>query len=311
MQPAPFYQDVADGPPGGRAWWLTTPDGLRIRAGLWPREGARGTVLLFPGRTEYIEKYGRTARALEAAGYATLTLDWRGQGLSDRLTEDGMAGHVLHFGDYQADVATLVAAAEGMGLARPWYLLAHSMGGCIGLRAAMEGLPVAACAFSAPMWGIRIRGSLRPVAWSLSWSVRRVGLGHLYAPGTTRGNYILSEPFETNKLTRDPDMYRYMFEQGRAHPELALGGPSLRWLHEALTECLRLSRRPAPALPCLTVAGTAEEIVDQERIRLRMRKWPGGVLEMIEGARHEVLMETAQVRDELTGRLCRFFADHG
>ena len=51
---APFYADVADGPPGGRAVWLHAADGVRLRAGLWPLQGARGTVLLLPGRTEYV-----------------------------------------------------------------------------------------------------------------------------------------------------------------------------------------------------------------------------------------------------------------
>ena len=61
--------------------------GVRIRVGLWHRQGPAGTVLLFPGRTEYVEKYGRTARLLAARGLATLVIDWRGQGIADRLVE--------------------------------------------------------------------------------------------------------------------------------------------------------------------------------------------------------------------------------
>jgi len=59
MERAPFFADIDDGPEGGAAWWLTADDGLRIRLGVWSKEAAKGTVLLFPGRTEYIEKYGR------------------------------------------------------------------------------------------------------------------------------------------------------------------------------------------------------------------------------------------------------------
>ena len=105
MQSAPFYSDVADGPEHGRAFWLRTTDGVRIRIGLWTPSGAsKGTVLLFPGRTEYTEKYGRAAADFARRGYATLAVDWRGQGLADRLLDDAMSGYVQVFDDYQTDV---------------------------------------------------------------------------------------------------------------------------------------------------------------------------------------------------------------
>ncbi|RKF14843.1 alpha/beta hydrolase [Roseovarius spongiae] len=307
MESAPFLADIDDGPPGGRAVWATGADGVRIRVGHWPREGAAGTVLLFPGRTEYIEKYGRTARDLGARGYATLAVDWRGQGLADRLGEDAMAGYVRDFADYQYDVAAMLGAAEALGAARPLHLLAHSMGGCIGLRALIDGLPAAACAFTGPMWGIRIEPPLRPLAWALSCGGSRLGFGHMYAPGGGPENYVLHEPFETNKLTSDSQMYQYMIDQARAHPELGLGGPTLRWLYEALTECRALARLPSPELPCVTAIGDEEDIVDVARIEDRMDRWPDGRLLRFPGARHEVLMEGPEVREDLFDAICARF----
>ena len=44
LSPAPFFEDVAGGPAGGAAHWLTTSDGTRIRVGHWRPEGeATGT----------------------------------------------------------------------------------------------------------------------------------------------------------------------------------------------------------------------------------------------------------------------------
>ncbi|MFB9148884.1 alpha/beta fold hydrolase [Roseovarius ramblicola] len=309
MESAPLFAEVAEGPDDGAAWWLTTGDGVRIRAGLWNREAEAGTVLLFPGRTEYVEKYGRAARHFAARGFATLAVDWRGQGLADRLTGDTMSGHVLHFTDYQHDVAAMVEAARALDLPRPWHLLAHSMGGCIGLRAAMEGLDVASVVFSGPMWGIRMGAGLRPFAWSLAWGLRNLGLGHLYAPSTGADHYVLSEPFATNKLTNDREMWGYMSRQLAAHPELGIGGPSLRWLHEALREMRTLSARPSPALPCLTILGSDEDIVDPPRIHDRMARWPGGRLEIVPGGRHETLMDTPAVQSRLFAMICDFY--HG
>ncbi|WP_111732650.1 alpha/beta fold hydrolase [Roseovarius amoyensis] len=297
---------MAEGPPGGRAWWLKTDDGVRIRAGLWPAPDARGTVLLFPGRTEYIEKYGRAADDFARRGLATLCVDWRGQGLADRLMDDPMTGHVNLFSDYQRDVAALLDLAHDLDLPRPWHLLGHSMGGGIALRAAMAGLDVVSCVFSGPMWGIQIADPLRPLAWSLAWGSRQLGVGHHYAPGTDGRTYVLYEPFETNKLTRDREMYDYMIGHLRAHPELALGGPSLHWLHEALVETRELSVLPSPDLPCLTLMGSEEDIVDTTRIEERMADWPGGRLEVVPGARHEVLMEDAATRARLFDMIAEF-----
>ncbi|MBC7132472.1 MAG: alpha/beta hydrolase [Roseovarius sp.] len=311
MEQAPLFSEVADGPGDGAAFWMRTSDGVRIRVGLWQAEGARGTVLLFPGRTEYVEKYGRAARYFADAGLATLVIDWRGQGLADRLGDDPMSGHVGRFTDYQRDVAAMVAAAGALELPRPWHLLAHSMGGCIGLRAVMEGLDVARVVFSAPMWGIRMSAMLRPVAWSLGWGMRHLGFGHLYAPSTAAEHYVLTEPFETNKLTNDRETWDYMARQIRAHPELGIGGPSLQWLHEALVEMRTLARRPAPGLPCLTILGSDEEIVDPRRIHDRMAHWPGGRLEIIPGGRHETLMDTPAMQARVFGMICDFLAGAG
>ena len=307
MENAPLFSEIADGPDGGEAWWLKTDDGVRIRVSAWARDAGKGTVLLFPGRTEYVEKYGRTASDLAERGYATFAIDWRGQGLADRLVSDAMAGHVIHFNDYQRDVAAMVAAAKELDLPKPWHLLAHSMGGCIGLRAVMDGLPVNSCAFSAPMWGIQMSEALRPVAWSLSWSGRRLGMGHIFAPGTSSESYVLVEPFETNKLTNDRDSYQFLIDQTRAQPALGLGGPSLRWLYEALRECRDLSRLPSPDLPCVTFLGTDEQIVDVPRIHERMENWRGGQLELVDDGKHELLMDNSDIRHRAVHAFCDMF----
>ncbi len=265
---------------------------------------------MFPGRTEYIEKYGRSAADFAAQGYAMAAIDWRGQGLADRLIDDRDAGYVDQFPDYQHDVAAMLSALEALEMPKPWFLIGHSMGGCIGLRAVMSGLPVNAAAFSAPMWGIQMSSVMRPAAWALSWTGRRVGAGTRLAPGTKAETYVLAEPFEGNSLTHDPDMYTYMQEQMRQVPDMALGGPSLHWLNEALMEMRTLAARPAPDMPCLTFLGTDEKIVDPQAIKDRMAGWPNGKLVVIDGAEHEVLMELPAIRDKVHADCAAFFDAH-
>ncbi|XDA96876.1 alpha/beta hydrolase [Sulfitobacter sp. LCG007] len=310
LTPAPLFIDIYPGPANGMAHWVETQDGMRIRLAHWrPEAEPRGTVLLFPGRTEYVEKYGVTATALTEHGLAVITADWRGQGLADRLLPDPRIGHVERFPDYQKDVAAMMQAARELNLPRPFYLIAHSMGGCIALRSLMEGLAVRAAVFTAPMWGIRLSSHIRPFAWSMAHLMPMIGQGNRMPPGTLPEPYVLSEPFDTNMLTGDEEMFDMMRDQLRAHPELGLGGPSFIWLREALEETSHLARRPSPNVPVTVFLGSNERIVHVGRIRERMENWKQGRLEMIEGGEHEVMMESSAVTGPLYDRIAGFFED--
>src|ERR1044071_6980190 len=84
---------------------LKTPDGVELRFARWPPPpGRKGTVCLFQRRAEYIEKYFETVRDLRARGFAVATLDWRGQGLSDRPLSERRKGHVRNFAEYANDL---------------------------------------------------------------------------------------------------------------------------------------------------------------------------------------------------------------
>ena len=83
LETAPFHKDVADGPPSVKAYWLKTQDGLKIRAAHWKSEQQKnGTIFIFQGRSENLEKYGLLTNALVAQNYAA----------SARAVEPGSAG---------------------------------------------------------------------------------------------------------------------------------------------------------------------------------------------------------------------------
>ena len=299
---APFHAAVAGGPPA-RAAWLRARDGARLRVAVWPRDGARGSVVMLPGRTEYVEKYARPAAALADMGFASAAIDWRGQGLSDRPRRDPRVGHVGDFADFQADLDALMAHLTAVGLPRPWHLLAHSMGGLIGLRALERDLGFARAVFSAPMWGLPLPPQTRLFGWGLSAASALLGLGERAVPRSGKLADPAAAPFEGNLLTTDPETFAWMQAQLAAHPELALGGPSLGWLWAALREMHRLARIAAPDVACLTVLGTGEAIVDPDAIHVRMASWPGGRLHVVQGARHEVLMERPELRDPVMAEI--------
>ena len=297
---APFFEDVARAPAGATSYWLTCTDGVKIRAAVWFPEGkAKGTLLIYPGRTEYIEKYGFAAAGFVARGYACVIIDWRGQGLAERLLPDRTLGHVSNFADYQLDVDAVLDLVETISLPKPLFLFGHSMGGCIGLRTLVNGGPIAAALFTGPMWGIALSPHKRSLGWVASTVAHTMGLGNVLAPGTSSEPYVLGNPFEDNMLTTDSDMFDMMRDQITRYPDLALGGPSLTWLNQALVECRALRAHPTPNIPAVCFLGTNERIVDKGAIEDRMSRWPNGELVIIDKGEHEIIMEGPETREQV------------
>ncbi len=299
---APYDAALAGGPEA-QAHWLRTRDGVRVRACVW--HGGPRVVVLLPGWTEYVEKYGRLAGDLAAAGFSVVSLDWRGQGRSDRPLPDRSRSHVGDFAEYQADLDAVLQLVEG--LPGPRYLLAHSMGGLIGLRALMRGVRFERVAFSSPLWGVPLAAWQRPLAVVLPKIAGRLGVNLWLAPGTSRTNIVAQGVFEGNRLTNDRATWEWMVAQARAEDDFALGGPTIAWAGAALAECAALAGMASPAVPCLTFMGTDERVVSPAAIPERMARWPGGRLVVKQGARHEVLMEVRGGRAEVLAEVLGFF----
>ena len=308
MEEAPYRADLAEGPDDPRTFWMRADDGVRLRLTIWREACARRTVFLFPGRTEYIEKYGRLARDLTAEGFAVIAIDWRGQGFSDRLAGDRSLGHVGAFGDYQRDVEVLVHAAREARLPEPFTLLAHSMGGCIGLRSLTRGLPVARAVFTAPMWAINLPVAMRPLPFVLPPVYRMARRGLAYAPGTRPANYISETGFLENLLTTDRDSYDVLGRHAASEPMFALGGPSVHWVGEAAKEGRALMRLPRPDVPALTFLGSLDQVVSSAAIVRVHASWPSAELRLVEGGKHEVLMEAPAIRGRVLSETLDFLS---
>jgi lysophospholipase len=305
MTDAPLFNDIARAPSGGIAHWRTCEDGVRIRVATW-KKGTKGTILIFPGRTEFIEKYGPTAQSILDMGYSAAVVDWRGQGLADRIAANHQLGHIKHFHDYQRDVDEFLRAVQDAGLPNAHALIGHSMGGTIALRALHNGLPIENTIFSAPMWGIYVAPLLRLPAKLITDIGPLIGLAKRFSPNTNPENYVQVNPFEGNVLTNEAKTYRWLTEQLNAHPELGIGGPSINWLHQAFVECAKLRRLLPPKQKCLCFLGGEEAIVSPKAINKIMANWPNGKLVNVDGAQHEILMEEQYVLDIAWDEINRF-----
>src|SRR5690349_23013410 len=116
-----------DVPIGAEEHWLEGRGGVKVRVLTAPptHGPARGSVIVAPGRTEFIEKYFEVIRELQARGFAVFCIDWRGQGLSGRETPNPLKGHFSTLDDPVNDLATALKLLSAK-LPRPHICLAHS-----------------------------------------------------------------------------------------------------------------------------------------------------------------------------------------
>lgn len=303
---APFFADVADAPAPAQVNWAYAEDGTRLRIALWPT-GPKGMISIFPGRTEVIEKYGRVVTDLLRHGYGASVIDWRGQGLSDRLPNRPLLGDIADFALYQRDVATYRTAIDAFAPNAPRFVLAHSMGGCIALRALLDGFPARAASFSAPMWGLPLTSFTRHGVVTITAALRLAKRDLREVPGAGIEFRLWENPFDNNELTTDRDTYTWMQNQLHAHPDLRLGAPSLRWLVAALGETTALAKFQPPKIPAYCGLGTREAIVSSTAISERMSEWPDGHLQVFDGALHELLMERPAIRTPFMRATCALF----
>ncbi len=280
---------------------LKTSDGVSLRFARWsPPPGRKGTICLFQGRAEYIEKYYETVRDLRARGFAVATLDWRGQGLSDRALRNPRKGYVRNFDQYQLDLEIFINEVVLPDCPPPVFAFAHSMGATVLMRAAHAGHRwFDRMVLLAPM--IALPGMRRSTATrGLVRSMRLMGLGSSYVPGGD-ASVMQQRPFVGNLLTSDPVRYARNVAVLEAEPALAIGWPTVAWTDSAFRVMRELSEPGYPLRirqPILIIAAGQDAIVstpaiDEFAVRLR-----AGAHLIVPGARHELLMEQDRFRSQ-------------
>ena len=278
---------------------IKTPDGAELRFARWqPPAGRKGTVCVFTGRGECIEKYFETVRDLRARGFAVAMIDWRGQGHSSRQLRDPRRGYVRNFSDFEIDVETFVQQVVLPDCPPPYFVLGHSMGGAVAIRACHDGRRwFERIVLSAPMLALpprRYGGMAAPMARLMRW----LGRGGAYIPG---GDQQPSGPedFIGNVLTSDPVRFARNLAILAEEPELALGPPTIAWADAALRQ-MRDFSDPSYAAhirqPMLLVAAGYDQVVWTPAIEDFGMYLLAGRHLILPGARHEILQEQDQFR---------------
>ncbi|MBU2581519.1 MAG: alpha/beta hydrolase [Alphaproteobacteria bacterium] len=273
-------------------------DGNPLRYALWhaTRGPRRGTICLFHGRAEFIEKYFETIADLRGRGFAVATFDWRGQGASYRTLPNRMKGHIRDFAEYEKDIFRFMKDIVLPDCPPPFFALAHSMGGNILLRHAIkQGSWFDRIILTAPM---------------LAFADERIGmpqnLARLYAlTGTYAGmatSFVYGgnelpeggEKFETNTLTSDRERWSRNRAVLEVAPELGVGSPTVGWLRAAYRSNAMIAHPEFAAdvkVPVMLFAAGKDEIVSTRAIEEFGVRLKVGNVVLIPGCKHEILQE--------------------
>ncbi|MCA9611396.1 MAG: alpha/beta hydrolase [Sandaracinus sp.] len=289
-----------------------SPDGTSIAVYRWDPSGpARGVVHVSHGMAEHARRYARFAEALTARGFVVYANDHRGHG--DSLVPGGALGHMGDDDSFERAVEDLHRMLRDERAAHPGLpvvLFAHSMGSFFGQRlvsaypsdvdalilSGTNGPPPAIAGAGRVVARVeRTRlGKKKP-----SPLLQKLSFGDFNKPfeGRTEFDWLSRDPAEVDLYVNDPLCGFGISTQSWVDLLDALGG---------LTKPGALAH-VAKALPIYVVSGERDPVGGngagpKKLVELYRAAGISDVtLDLLPGARHEVLNETN--RDETTAKL--------
>jgi lysophospholipase len=145
----------------------------------------------------------------------------------------------------------------------------------------------------------------------LAGALSAVGLGRLPV-GRGADDLPSEKAFGGNAVTSDFPRYMRTVETWRARPDLVVGKPTIRWSAAALGAMAEAGRDSFPLsikIPVLMLAAARDEVVSSaatEQLGLRMRT---GRHVMVPAARHELFMESNDIRGQVLAAFDAFITE--
>ena len=287
----------------GQTSFKKCQDGRKLRIIFWKAKKikAYGTIFFLNGHREFIEKYSETFRFFLKIGFNVITLDWRGWGLSDRpFPSRPKVQHIYSTAEYQMDLDVVIALAQEKNLAKPWNLVAHSLGCLLGLRRLIsDPRCFSKYIFLSPLWG-NVRSIPRPFQ-RLLLGCEKI-LQFLSLTEITHQNpkrykpYSLTVNFKENTLTSDRKQFDRLQAILRENNVLHSGSPTLGYLISILKEIDHLNLVDLPDKKILVLLAAEERITDNHAVLRFIKRNKFIKVKKISKAQHEILIEQEEIR---------------
>ncbi|MEN8137368.1 MAG: alpha/beta fold hydrolase [Bacteroidota bacterium] len=261
-------------------------------------------IVISAGRTEAAIKYKELIFDLYNNGYSVYIHDHRGQGLSGRMIENTDMGYIDDFQYYIDDMKFFYDNIVKKGDHDKIYLLAHSMGGAIGMTYLEQNSgDFVAAAFSSPMLGLVPPGC------------STVKLFHLdkndYAMGESK-YHDDKVAFKDNKLTGSEIRYKRMNSAFAKVPDAKLGGASYHWVYKSCKQFDYInSNINNIQTPFILFSAENEQIVDpkahQQFVDKAKKLGKNCKGYLVKNAQHELLIEKDEQRIEVISKILDFY----
>jgi alpha-beta hydrolase superfamily lysophospholipase len=264
---------------------------LRLHYRTCEVEEPMAALIIVHGMFEHGRRYEEFAGVMAGYGFSSYVLDLRGHGVSE-----GRRGHVRSFSTFLQDLDRFRREVRGLvPVDLPVFLIAHSLGGLIGLRYLEE--------YDAPFRGAVITSPWLGTAVDVPrWQV-------LAANVLTRVMPAFPFPFhlDADELTHDPERAADYRDDPLIHATIT---PRL-FVETASAIELALRRGDRIGVPTLFLLAGDDRIVDTERSLAFARALPSPdiTIDVLEGHHHEILQERnrgavmAEIRDWLHDHL--------
>jgi acylglycerol lipase len=226
---------------------VSAPDGTELVGSAWKPSGtARGVLVVVHGLKDHAQRYGELAARANALGVAVYGFDLRGHGRSA-----GARAWIGRFGEYLADLDTVLVDVRPAHPDAPLFVLGHSMGGAIVTQYVLERSPrVAGVVLSAP--------ALRPPA-----NVSKIAIGFTKFLGSVAPHAAIFR-LPDRDFSRDPAVVQAM----GADPLISQTPAPARTAAELLrTMAWIRSRESSFSVPVLALHGTADRLTHPEGSR--------------------------------------------
>jgi len=199
---------------------LETADGLSLHVHEWPRDEARGTVLIVHGLGEHIGRYEHVAAHLLRGGHHVVGYDQRGHGDSA-----GARGRLNRPDDLLHDLAHVIDAVR-VRFPGPLVLLGHSMGGLVAARMVAGGLEsppptwwrgVDALVLSSPALDPGMSGAQKLLLSVLGGVAPNLAVGNGLKPDWISRDPAVVEAYLSDPLVHDrvtPQLVRFIVDAG-------------------------------------------------------------------------------------------------
>jgi len=288
----PVPEDVVSGT-------IKTPDGAELRFARWaPPAGRKGTVCVFTGRGEQIEKYFETVRDLRDRGFAVAMIDWRGQGHSSRRFARSAQGLCPRFLRLRSRRRDLRAAGGAAGLSAAAFRAGAFDGGCgdAARRLCRQTLVRPHGAVGADDRSSRAPHLVSGARAAAPAAARRPGRPLCSGGGD---ELVGVSSFINNPVTSDPVRYARNAAILEEDPTLGLASPTVAWADTAFSAMrgFRASDYPSQIRqPILMLAASNDTIVSTPAIEEFAYHLRAGSHLVIAGSKHEILQEQDRYR---------------